>query len=100
MRVSLPHTLGKEEVRRRLREHGHELGDNFPAGLAEVTNSWPHEDRMDLAITAMGQEMRGGIDIAEDQLVIELDLPPLLGFFKDKIEGAMRNHGAKLLEKD
>ena len=41
MRVTLPHTLGKEEVRRRMHKHADEIGSFFPAGLARVTTGWP-----------------------------------------------------------
>ena len=89
MRVSLPHTLGKDEVRRRMHAHGHEIGNYFPPGMATVETDWPHEDRMDLYITAAGQRIEGGIDVMEDSVVIELDL----------LERAVRKHGGKLLEK-
>lgn len=99
MRVSLPHSLGKEEVRRRMHEHGHEIADYFPAGMASVDTSWPDEDRMDLLVSAMGQRIEGGIDITEDNVVIEMDLPAMLGFLRGTIEGAVRKHGGRLLEK-
>lgn len=99
MKVSLPHSLGREEVRRRMHEHGHEIGNYFPAGMASVETSWPHEDRMNLLILAAGQRMEGGIDIFEDKVDIELDLPAMLSFLRGTIEGAVRKHGGKLLEK-
>lgn len=99
MRVSLPHTLGKEEVRRRMHAHGHEIANYFPAGMASVDTSWPNEDRMNLVITAAGQRIEGGIDVGEDFVVIELDLPAMLGFLGGTIERAVRRHGGKLLEK-
>lgn len=99
MKVSLPHSLGQEEVRRRMHEHGHEIGNYFPAGMATVETSWPNEDRMDLLIRAAGQRMEGGIDVFEDRVDIELDLPAMLGFLRGTIESAVRTHGGRLLEK-
>ncbi|MEE4201692.1 polyhydroxyalkanoic acid system family protein [Erythrobacter sp.] len=99
MRVSLPHNLGKDEVRRRMHERSHEIGGFFPPGMATVRTEWPHEDRMDLFITAAGQRIDGGIDIAEDSVTIELDLPAMLGFLGGTIERAVRRHGGRLLEK-
>ncbi len=99
MRVSLPHSLGKEEVRRRMHEHGHEIGSYFPPGMATVETSWPHEDRMDLHILAAGQKIEGGIDIAEDSVTIDLDLPAILGFLRGTLERAVTKHGGRLLEK-
>ena len=99
MRVTLPHTLGKEEVRARMHKHGHEIGNYFPAGMAEVETSWPSEDFMELVITAAGQRIEGGIEVEEEAVVIDMDLPPLLGFLRGTIERAVRKHGGKLLEK-
>jgi len=99
MRVSLPHSLGAEEVRRRMHTHAHEIGSYFPPGMATVETEWPHEDRMDLFITAAGQEIDGGIDIMDDKVVIEMDLPAVLGFLRGTLERAVRKHGDKLLEK-
>lgn len=99
MRVSLPHSLGKDEVRRRMHKHGHEIGGYFPPGMATVETSWPHEDRMDLHILAAGQTIEGGIDISEDTVVIDLDLPAILGFLRGTLERAVKKHGGKLLEK-
>lgn len=98
MRVSLPHSLGREEVRRRMHEHGHEIAGHFPAGMATVETSWPSEDRMELHITAAGQMIEGGIDVGDDAVVIELDLPAMLSFLRGTLEGAVRKHGGKLLE--
>ncbi len=99
MRVSLPHNLGAEEVRRRMHKHGHEIGSYFPPGIATVETNWPHEDRMDLHILAAGQTIEGGINVGEDTVEIELDLPAMLGFLRGTLERAVRKHGGKLLEK-
>ena len=36
MRVPIPHTLGKDEVKRRLRERSGEMAGLFPGGKADV----------------------------------------------------------------
>ena len=98
MDVSVPHNLGREEVRRRLREKGHTIGDGIPGGMADVTTDWPSEDRMTLAINAMGQSLTGHIDIEDNAVRIAMQLPPALGFLKPIVDAAIHQHGAKLLE--
>ena len=39
MRVPISHSLGKEEVRRRLQSHSHEIAQYIPGGMADVTTS-------------------------------------------------------------
>jgi hypothetical protein len=99
MRVALPHDLGREEVRRRLRERSHEIADHIPGGLAQVRSQWPSEDLMQLEVDAMGQTVNGDIEIDDNQVVIEFDLPAALSFVRPLIEGAVRSNATKLLEK-
>ena len=99
MRVALPHDLGREEVRRRLRERSHEIADHIPGGLAQVRSQWPSEDLLQLEVDAMGQTVNGDIEIDDNQVVIEFDLPAALSFVRPLIEGAVRSNATKLLEK-
>ena len=99
MRVNLNHSLGKEEVRRRLEEHGHEIAGYFPAGMATVDTVWANEDRMDLTVHVAGQSVKGGIEVEADHVVIEFDLPAALGFLRGMIERTVKKEAAKMLEK-
>lgn len=100
MHVSLPHNLGKEEVRRRMHAHAHEIANYFPRGMATVETDWASEDRMSMVIIAAGQRIEGYIDVGEDFVIIDLDLPAMLGFLGGTIERAVRKQGGRMLEKD
>ena len=97
MEVAIPHNLGREETRRRLRANSHKMGDGFPAGMAKVETSWPSDDRMALAIQAMGQAVVGHIDIEDTQVVLNVDLPPSLAFIEPLVAGAIKQSGQKML---
>lgn len=97
MRVTLPHDLPKEEVRRRMRAHADEIGSFFPPGLATVTTGWPNEDRMDITAEVMGIRIPGGVDVREGAVVIEMDLPLLLSVMKGPLEAAVKKEGGRLL---
>jgi len=99
MRVRLPHELGREEVRQRMHKHGHEIASYFPPGMAEVTTTWPNEDQMAMQILAAGQRIDGNIEVHEDHVIIEMDLPMILGFLRGTLERAVKWHGGRLLEK-
>lgn len=98
MRVPISHSIGKDEVRRRLQSRSHEIGKYVPGGMADVTTSWPHEDRMDLQVKAMGQGIDGCVIIEDDQLIFEVNLPPALSFFEPMVASAIRQQGQKLIE--
>ena len=97
MRVTLPHDLTKDEVRRRMRAHAGEIGAFFPAGLATVTTDWPSEDRMNITAEVLGYAIPGGVDVRDTEVVIEMELPLLLGVMKGPLEAAVKKEGGRLL---
>lgn len=97
MRIPLSHSLGKDEVRSRMKARSHEIADAIPGGMAEVTTHWPSEDCMALDIHAAGSKITAKVEIEEDQVVFDVDLPRALSFFEPMIAGAIRNKGQKLL---
>jgi hypothetical protein len=97
MQVAIPHDLGRDEVRRRLQNSSHEIADAIPGGMADVRTDWPSEDRMAMAINAMGQSITGHVEIEETQVVFVVTLPPALGFLRPIIEGSIRQNGQKLI---
>lgn len=98
MRVPIPHSLPKEEVRHRLASRSHEIANFIPGGMADVATAWPGEDVMTLSVRAMGQGIEGRVLIEDRQVVFEIDLPPALSFVEPMIAGAIRQQGTKLLE--
>ena len=97
MRVPLPHDLTKEEFRRRMRAHSGEIADFFPAGLAEVTTDWPHEDRMSITARVVGHTIPGGVEVRDTEVVIEMDLPLILALMRGPLEAAVKQEGRRLL---
>lgn len=97
MRVAIPHSLGREEARSRLKDNTDKIADFIPSGVAQVATSWPDADTMTLAITAMGQSIAGRIAVEDTQAVIEVTLPPALSFVEPMIQGAIEQSGRKLL---
>ncbi len=97
MRVAIPHDLPREEVRKRLHERSHEIADHIPGGMAQVTTDWAGEDQMNINVNAMGQDLRGLVDIQDGQLVFEIALPMALSFVEPIIAGAIKQQGQKML---
>ena len=97
IKVDLPHSLGRQEAKRRLQNGLGKLKDQIPGGSAEVESSW-QDDRMNLAVTAMGQQVRATLDVEEKLVRLEVLLPPMLGFLAKPIEALLRRQGAELLE--
>ncbi|MDP5102683.1 MAG: polyhydroxyalkanoic acid system family protein [Erythrobacter sp.] len=97
MRVTLPHDLTREEVRRRMRAHTDEIAGFFPAGIAKVTTDWPSEDRMSIIAEVVGYSIPGGVDVRDNEVVIEMQLPAMLGLMRGPLEHAVKKEAGRLL---
>lgn len=94
--VDLPHTLGKDEARRRIANNIHKLQEHIPGG-AQVQSGWVG-DQLSLDVAAMGQSVTATIDVMEDKVHLKVLLPPMLGMFAGIIQGALQKKGNVLLE--
>ena len=97
MRVPIPHSLDKDEVRRRLRARTGEIADFIPGGMADVTTDWPDDDTMVLNVSAMGKSIDGTVEIEDGQVVFTIDFPPALAFVEGMVRGQVEAKGRKLL---
>ena len=98
MRVPIPHKLGREEARRRLHARSGELAGMMPGGMADVTVTWPSEDRMNIAVKAMGKLVNAAVEVGDSAVTVELDLPLALKLFEPMVRGAVEANGQKLLK--
>lgn len=95
--IDLPHSLSIEEAKRRMQGGIGKLKDHIPGGVAEVESSWTG-DRMHLLVRALGQEVRGHIDVLDRLVRLEVLLPDVLALFGPHIAGMLRQGSADLLE--
>jgi hypothetical protein len=103
--VSIPHSLGKDEARRRIEQGFGQLRQQMAGGLSGFvgrTLSF-HEhwqgDRLHFEGSGLGQKMSGRLDVRENAVDIQLDLPEILAAIADRITGRLMTEGQKLLEK-
>jgi hypothetical protein len=97
--VSVPHQLGLSEARRRVDEGFGQLQQQMTGGMGLVACQQHWEgDRLHFEASALGQKMTGRLDVADDSLRIEIDLPEILAALADRISGKLRETSRKLLE--
>lgn len=97
MRIPISHNLGREEARRRLRDRSGEMAGLFPGGMAQVAIDWPSENRMAMAVTAMGKTVNGHVDVEDDAVVFEIELPEALAFIEPMVRSTVEQKAQKLL---
>jgi hypothetical protein len=98
--VSVPHNLGREEARRRIVEGFDQIEQQITGGMGMVACQQRWEgDRLHFEASALGQKMTGRLDVSEDSLGIEIDLPAILAALADRIAGKLKETSRQLLEK-
>lgn len=99
--VNIPHSLGKDEARRRIEEGFGRLQSQIAGGLVGMlsfNNRW-EGDRLHFEGGGLGQKISGRLDVRADSVEIQLDLPEMLAAIADRISAALTKEGQKLLEK-
>jgi hypothetical protein len=99
--VNIPHKLGKQEARRRIDEGFGRLRQQMSGGIGFVATfqeRWEGE-RLHFEGNGLGQKMTGRLDVFDDVVRVELDLPEILAAMADLITGRLQKEGQKLLEK-
>jgi hypothetical protein len=94
--VDIPHKLGRAGARARLEGGMGKLANMFPGGAA-VDHRW-EGDTLAFTVQAMGQRVASKLDVRDDHVHAEIDLPPFLALFADKIRAKLAKEGPKLLE--
>jgi Putative polyhydroxyalkanoic acid system protein (PHA_gran_rgn) len=96
--VTIPHRLGKAEAARRLRSGLGSARTRYGHLMQVQEETW-ESDRLTLRVSALGQSANGVIDVAEDNLRLEVQLPWLLAKLGETIKSVVRREGTLLLEK-
>ena len=95
--VSIPHRLGREEARRRLRHGLTRAAASLPV-LKVDEEKWVG-DRMVFRVRALGQAAAGHVDVEDDHVLVEVTLPWLLQRFAQAAQATIKNRGRLLLTK-
>lgn len=95
--VDIPHNLGREAAKARLRDNIGKLGDHIPGGIAAIDANWPSPDQMVVTLEAMGQRLAATLDVTDNVVRVSFALPGMLGFMADAISAGVRREGSRLL---
>jgi hypothetical protein len=103
--VSIPHSLGKDEARKRIEQGFTQMRQQMLGGVGGVmtkmftlTDRWVG-DQLQFEGSGMGQNLTGRLDVRANAVDIEIDLPDVLAAMAEKITGRLKTDTQKLLEK-
>jgi hypothetical protein len=96
--VTIPHRLGKEEAVRRMKAGLDKVMQPFGSMLTVVRQDWT-DNHLEFRVRAVGQTTGGKVDVEEDHVRLEVELPWGLGALAGKAKSIVQQSGKLLLEK-
>ena len=95
--VTIPHSLGAAQAKRRIAEGVDTLRQQYASQITRADIAW-QGDKAALQVGALGQVIHARIDVQEDHLRIEVDLPWLLQKLAGPLESFLTRTGAETLK--
>ena len=95
--ITIPHSLGAAEARRRISEGIEHLRQQYAKQITRADVVW-HGDRAELQVAALGQTTHARVEVSEEALRIEIDLPWLLQKLARPLETFLSRAGAETLK--
>ena len=96
--VTIPHRLGRQEAVRRLKSGFSNVRSSFGQGFVVVKDEWAG-DHLDFRASLLGQTTTGSVDVADDHVRLEVQLPWVLALLADKAKALVQREGKLMLEK-
>jgi hypothetical protein len=96
--VLIPHQLGRDEALRRLKSGIERAESQFSSVFTVQEQAW-NDNRLQFQVRALGQAVRGGIEVNDMQVKLDVQLPWVIARLAAKIQQALQKQGAELLEK-
>jgi hypothetical protein len=95
--ISIPHRLGKDEALRRVKPALGKASHHFP--VLKVEQEVWSGDRLDFRVRALGHVAAGMVQVADDNVRLEVTLPWLLHKFGQLVQKTISSRGRILLGK-
>jgi hypothetical protein len=96
--VTIPHRLGKAEATRRLQAGFSKVRSNFGESFVVLKDQWAGE-HLDFSASLLGQTTTGTVDVADDHVRLEVQLPWFLSLLANKAKALVQREGQLMLEK-
>jgi len=95
--VTISHRLGRDGAKRRIDESLAQIRADVAPYVKTLDYTW-HEYSLDFRVVALMQTIAGRIEVYEDFIRIDLELPRLLHLFARTIQSQIQNRAAALLD--
>ena len=96
--VTIPHRLGKDEAKRRLQSGLSNVRSHVSDSFVTLKDAWAG-DHLDFQASLLGQSTTGSVDVADDHVRLEVQLPWVLAMVANKAKALVKRQGQLMLDK-
>lgn len=94
--VTVSHSLGAAEAQQRIARGFDRAKPEFSSIFSQFDAVWT-ANHADVTVVALRQRIAAGLDVFEDMVRVEVQLPWYLAPLQDRIAGVLRSEGEKTL---
>lgn len=95
--VSIPHKLSRSEARGRIETGFAKILRQIPGSAGTCSESWDG-DRLTFRVGAMGQIISGVVEVLDNAVTMEIELPGMLGLIAGALKNKLQSAGQLLLK--
>jgi hypothetical protein len=96
--VTIPHRLGKDEAKRRLQAGFSNVRSHVSDSFVMLKDAWAG-DHLDFQASLLGQSTIGSVDVTDDHVRLEVQLPWVLAMLANKAKALVKRQGQLMLDK-
>ena len=97
--ITIPHQLGRAEARRRIEAGFAKLVAQLPGTAGACNQRWDG-DRLTFSVFGMGQTVSGIVGVLDAAVMMELELPGVLGMIASGLQERIQKAGQLLLTRN
>jgi hypothetical protein len=97
LEVRVPHSVGRDEARRRLDAAIVRARDEYADKVGEIEASWEREDLLRLQLSVLGMPIGSEVDVRDEELVVRVEVPGMAGLFAGRIKEGIQERLGGLL---
>jgi hypothetical protein len=95
--VTVPHQLSREEAKSRVKGGMGQVRQQLAPFVGTMEESWT-EDRMEFRLTAVGQNISGRLEVMDEAVRVEVELPWMLRLLGETLQKRIGKQGKLMLE--
>lgn len=94
--IEVPHSLGQKEAAERLQGYLEKVKERYGSQVSNMTDEW-NGNTLKFGFTTFGFTIKGALDVQEDKVALDGEIPFAAMMFKGKIESEVRSQLTKVL---